>query len=228
VCVRRISFIKTAVFCAGLFFSNLFFSNLCGQDQKQVQVMISKDNDAGISLSSEKALSNAENGLKHYKAKWENAVKALENDPDNINLLKEAGKIGLILGKRRESLGYYKRAVALLMQDKQGNVQEMINLQRTVIYLYLKLDKINMSVVEYKKLCSFDPDNMNLVKEFAEFLKLHGFPERAFEQYKKIIDKNPDDLMVIDQMMQLYDSGYVTREQIEPYRSKMKNKNTEN
>jgi len=77
-------------------------------------------------------------------------------------------------------------------------------------------------VVEYKNLCLIEPDNMELIKEFAEFLKLHGYPERAFEEYKKILDRNPDDLVVIDQIMQLQSSGYITKEQIDPYINKNK------
>ncbi len=218
----KIFFTINLVLCLAMIIPGVYAQSDSEQVEKAGKKPDSFENSAGKKSDSDNDSSKYQKMQNHYKIKWENAVKAIELDNENVNLLMEAGNVGQLLGKRREALNYYKKAVKLILADTQADKKEAVNLQRNIIYLYLRMDNINMAVVEYKNLCLIEPDNMELIKEFAEFLKLHGYPERAFEEYKKILDRNPDDLVVIDQIMQLQSSGYITKEQIDPYINKNK------
>ncbi len=157
---------------------------------------------------------------KTLHARWENVQRILKEDPDNIKMLVEGGRIARLVREKKKAIGYYKRAVSLMRKSPNTPEKSIVDLQRTIIGLYTKLPNINMAIVEFKKLHNMFPDNYDIHLKFADFLRNNGFPRRAFIEYQKILEKKDDDLAVIDKIMQLYAQGHISKEELQKYMDK--------
>lgn len=144
---------------------------------------------------------------------------ALKKDPDNADLLVEAGNTALQAGNSRIGVDHLRRAIELLKTKPQGKYN-VLDLQRRIIKSYMNRRNRDMAIVEYKNLCFLQPDNIALEKEFADFLIASGYPLRAYKVYKDILTKKPDDKESINKMTWLYQKKYVTIEEIEPFINK--------
>lgn len=157
---------------------------------------------------------------KTLEARWVNVQRILKEDPNNIKLLVEGGQIARLVREKKMAINYYRRAVSLMLKSPDMSKKTVSDLQKTIINLYLRLYNSNMAIVEFKEYHNMFPDDYDIHVEFAEFLKKNGFPRRAFFEYQKILEKKPDDLILIDKIMQLYAQGHITKEELQQYMDK--------
>lgn len=149
--------------------------------------------------------------------RWENVQQMIQENPDNIAMLVEGGRMAMSLAKRPEAITYYRQAIELIRNDEARDIGEALPYQRYIIGMYIRDGKTNMAVVEYKYLCELKPDDIDLKFEFAEFLRNNGFPKRAFLVYEDILVLSPGNDRAINEIRGLYEQGYITKTEAESY-----------
>ncbi len=216
---ENIMLLKIISFVLFLLFFAFFNAGIAQEPKSDAQTDLKPETESGQKMPEEK-MDRMKFMKKTLDARWVNVQRILKEDPNNIKLLIEGGQIARLVREKKMAINYYKRAVSLMLKLPDTSKQDVSDLQRTIINLYIRLSNSNMAIVEFKKYHNMFPDDYDIHVGFAEFLKKNGFPRRAFLEYQKILEKKPDDLMLIDKIMQLYAQGHITKEELQQYMDK--------
>ncbi|MCB1196060.1 hypothetical protein KDK77_07730, partial [bacterium] len=184
---------------------------------------ISYDNDSTENQTGEvssDALQSRIQYRQHYYDRFEILKKQLDNDADNVELLLETSNAAQMLAKRDEAIDMCRKAVKIMKNNDRYSAEEVITVQKKIIAMLVRTQNVNMAIVEFKELTLLFPENAKIRADFAQFLITHGFPRRAFLEYKKILSVIPDDVSVLEQILFLKDQGYISAEEAEPLLNK--------
>ncbi|RJP56318.1 MAG: hypothetical protein C4541_12685 [Candidatus Auribacter fodinae] len=165
------------------------------------------DNDSAVreeEVSNESVIksvpSRREQFTRIMNERWENIKKIADAEPENREAVMQAAQTALLMAKNKEAIKYLRKVVEIDRASASPSIDEIIQLQRRIIGLYIRDHNINMAVVELKNLTLLQPDNEILQHEFAEFLTNNGYADRAKLVYTSIINKNPDDERALYQL----------------------------
>lgn len=184
---------------------------------------IAYDNDSAesqIGEVSSDALQSRKQYRQYYYDRFEVLKKQLDNDADNVELLLETSNAAQMLAKRDEAIDMCRKAVKIMKNNDRYSKEEVIAVQKKIIAMLVRSQNVNMAIVEFKELTLLFPENTQIRSDFARFLITHGFPRRAFLEYKKILSVTPDDVSVLEQILFLKDQGYISAEEAEPLLNK--------
>lgn len=165
-------------------------------------------------FQSKKIVSPRETKTKISRKKLDNLKKLIAENPHNIDYLLKAAELELMLANFKNAVDFYRKAVILMKKNPDIQKKDIIKIQRKIIYLFLRTGKIDIAVVEYKRLCDIEPDNLDLKRDFAGFLVQNNYPRRAFLIYKQILKNNPDDKQSLEKIMALQAQHYVSKAEI--------------
>ncbi len=146
-------------------------------------------------------------------------LQSLDNQIDSGNVelstILEAAQLALNMAQHEKASKYYRKAIRAMRDNDSIPVEEIRTVYKQLIYLYQREHKLEMAIVTFKQMCDNEPDNTEIRFEFAQFLQKAGFPRRALLEYQKILSQQPDNLLVIDKIMQLHAQGYLSKEELE-------------
>ncbi len=108
-----------------------------------------------------------------------------QKNPHNIDLLYNLAGTQLYSGKYEEALKTYNKLEA------EVGISEEISLQKQKIYI--KLNNIEKAAEELTKLSNQFPDETKYQGYLADMYLVNNMPDKAFEIYKKILEKDPND-----------------------------------
>lgn len=108
-----------------------------------------------------------------------------QKNPHNIDLLYNLAGTQLYSGKYEEALKTYNKLEA------EVGISEEISLQKQKIYI--KLNNIEKAAEELTKLSNHFPDETKYQGYLADMYLVNNMPDKAFEIYKKILEKDPND-----------------------------------
>ena len=202
--IKNPIFILLFIFLTFSFGNTLFAQEADNENQvNRVQTNISKKIDNPL-----------QEKMNITKAKLDNVAKLIEQEPDNIDNLLIAAKLELILTNTKSAINYYRKAVAAMKKNPDISIDEILKVQQQIVILFMRMNKKNIAIAEFKKMCDIDPDNLDLKKEFADFLVDNYYPKRAFLLYKQILENDPSDQESIEKVMLLNAQGHVTTDEM--------------
>jgi tetratricopeptide (TPR) repeat protein len=108
-----------------------------------------------------------------------------QKNPHNIDLLYNLAGTQLYSGKYDEALKTYNKLEA------EVGISEEISLQKQKIYI--KLNNIEKAAEELTKLSNHFPEETKYQGYLADMYLVNNMPDKAFEIYKKILEKDPND-----------------------------------
>lgn len=108
-----------------------------------------------------------------------------QKNPHNIDLLYNLAGTQLYSGKYEEALKTYNKLEA------EVGISEEISLQKQKIYI--KLNNIEKAAEELTKLSNHFPDETKYQGYLADMYLVNNMPDKAFEIYKQILEKDPND-----------------------------------
>lgn len=108
-----------------------------------------------------------------------------QKNPHNIDLLYNLAGTQLYSGKYEEALKTYNKLEA------EVGISEEISLQKQKIYI--KLNNIEKAAEELTKLSNQFPDETKYQGYLADMYLVNNMPDKAFEIYKQILEKDPND-----------------------------------
>ena len=203
--------IKKTVFCLSVMFSLPFvISNIYSQELDNETAP-----DESLTTYSEKIVNSRQTQQKVTREKLDNLRKLIEQDPHNIEYLLKTAELELMLANSRGAITYYRKAVALMKTNPEYNIEKTITTQRKIIALFSRRNEKNLAIVEFKRLCDLDPDNMNIKREFADFLIENRYPKRAFMVYKQILESKPDDQESVEKIMLLHAQNHISKDEVD-------------
>jgi len=164
---------------------------------------------------SEKIINPRQTHLKVSREKLKNLEKLIEQEPGNIEYLLKAADLELVLTNTKGAIKYYRKAVALMRRNPEVSIEKTIETQRKIITLFARMNKKNLAIVEFKRLCDIEPDNLNAKRNFADFLIENRYHRRAFAVYKQILKAKPDDQESVEKIMLLHAQHHITQDEID-------------
>jgi len=108
-----------------------------------------------------------------------------QKNPHNIDLLYNLAGTQLYSGKYEEALKTYNKLEA------EVGISEEISLQKQKIYI--KLNNIEKAAEELTKLSNHFPEETKYQGYLADMYLVNNMPDKAFEIYKQILEKDPND-----------------------------------
>ena len=148
-----------------------------------------------------------------FFSRYELLKKQLDAEPENVAFLIETGRAAQMIAKRLDAIRYYRQAVKIMRRENTYPLEKITDIQRKIIGMLVRINNVNMAIVEFKTLTQMMPDNASIHNEFADFLLHHGFPRRAFLEYKKVLAFNPKDMTVLEKILFLRDEGFISKDE---------------
>ena len=150
-----------------------------------------------------------------YKKRLQYFDNQIDAGNAELSTIREAAQLASMMAKYDKATQYYRKAIRIMRDNGSIPVEDIRTVYKQLIYLYQRDQKMEMATATFKQMCNNEPDNIDLRFEFAQFLQKIGFPLRALLEYKTILSQEPDNLLVIDKIMQLHAQGYITQDELE-------------
>jgi tetratricopeptide (TPR) repeat protein len=109
----------------------------------------------------------------------------MKSEPNDLEYRFQLAVCYILIGKYADAIDEYD-----FIEEKIGVVED-ISIQKQKIYL--QINDFDKAVIEAQKLITSDPEENRYYAILAELYMSNNMPERAFEIYKTISEKFPDD-----------------------------------
>ena len=176
-----------------------------------------------------------------WDKQWDRAASfyrlALEEDPDSPLALTSLGMALVELSYYTEALGFYAHAAAITPEDplpverigwifeKQGKAQESMKAYLQAAELHLKGHDVDKAIETWRKVCSFQPDNLQARTRMALIFDRTGKKVDALHEYLIVagwLQKNGDiakALQVVEYCLQIVPGDNEARQALGMLRS---------
>jgi len=97
--------------------------------------------------------------------------------------------------------------------------QPVPELKYKLAQMYENIDRYEDALILYKECSRYAPDDNHLLENIAHVSRILGHDDEAIEYYKQILKRDPDNIVALTQMMELYEDRedifyYVTKAKV--------------